>query len=90
LLFLSSFDDVVVRNCRENKDLVKLEHAVHCDCIWLHALRYSGKDWSFETDYPDWVNDFRVVSSVTASSVAVVEEEDKATAPLENETITSL
>ena len=57
-----SEDDFVVRtckNCRENQDLVKLEHVVHCDGIWLHALCYAGKGWSFETAFPDWTAPFQ-------------------------------
>ena len=26
--------------------------------IWLHALKYEGIDWSFETDYPFWATGF--------------------------------
>ena len=26
----------------------------HAKCIWLHALRYTGPGWSYETDLPDW------------------------------------
>jgi hypothetical protein len=30
------------------------EMILHCDGIWLHALRYSGKNWQFETEFPSW------------------------------------
>ena len=26
----------------------------HATCIFLHALRYAGPGWSFETREPDW------------------------------------
>jgi hypothetical protein len=26
-------------------------------CIWLHAIKYSTDDWSYETDYPSWAKD---------------------------------
>ncbi|KAJ2713703.1 DRAP deaminase [Coemansia spiralis] len=26
-------------------------------CIWLHAWRYSGRGWSYETDFPAWAQD---------------------------------
>jgi hypothetical protein len=29
--------------CREQKDSQELERLLHCDGIWLHALRYQGK-----------------------------------------------
>ena len=47
------------KNCREHSELVRLEHVVHCDGIWLHALRYSGRDWSFQTAFPDWAAPFQ-------------------------------
>ncbi|KAJ2046126.1 hypothetical protein GGI03_005440 [Coemansia sp. RSA 2337] len=25
-------------------------------CIWLHAWRYSGPGWSYETELPEWAN----------------------------------
>ncbi len=46
------------RFCRDANSLTHLEDLLHCDGIWLHALRYSGKDWSFETKYPDWAQGF--------------------------------
>ena len=30
---------------------------LHCDGIWLHALKYQGADWSFTTEPPDWALD---------------------------------
>jgi uncharacterized damage-inducible protein DinB len=39
--------------------MVHIEHMVHCDGIWLHALKYSGKDWSFQTPFPDWASYFK-------------------------------
>ena len=31
---------------------------MHYDGIWLHALRYEGSDWSFESPLPDWASPF--------------------------------
>lgn len=39
--------------CRES-EAAELEHLLHCDGIWLHALRYEGKDWAFEAPPPPW------------------------------------
>ncbi|CAM9361031.1 unnamed protein product [Ectocarpus sp. 6 AP-2014] len=30
------------------------ETQLHCVGIWLHALRYQGPDWAFETKMPSW------------------------------------
>lgn len=32
------------------------EALVHCDSIWLHAIRYRGSNWKFETPPPSWAN----------------------------------
>jgi hypothetical protein len=24
--------------------------------LWLHCVRYTGPDWSFECPYPDWTS----------------------------------
>ena len=48
--------DFLVRTCKycsDNKG-VELENILHCDGIWLHALKYEGDDWSFATDFPVW------------------------------------
>jgi hypothetical protein len=31
-----------------------MERALHCDEIWLHALRYEGEGFRFETPLPPW------------------------------------
>ena len=40
-----SEDDYLVRTCRYcgDNNCLELEHLLHCDGIWLHALRYSGR-----------------------------------------------
>ena len=39
-------------SCRQC--LTKLEHLLHCDGIWLHALRYEGEGWALTAPRPDW------------------------------------
>lgn len=56
-----SEESYLIRNCRYCKqgDLgVSAEEVslVHCDSIWLHAKRYQGSNWMFETPAPDWGN----------------------------------
>lgn len=29
----------------------------HQLCIWLHALKYEGEGWGYETAWPDWANE---------------------------------
>lgn len=56
------------RYCRENSSL-ELEQLLHCDGIWLHALKYSGPPgggssstdscgWSFQAPDPVWAAPF--------------------------------
>jgi hypothetical protein len=40
-----------VRYCREQKESQELERLLHCDGIWLHALRYQGKGWVFQVQH---------------------------------------
>jgi len=51
-----SDNDFLVRTCKYCSDdkSIELENILHCDGIWLHALKYSGDDWSFSTEFPDW------------------------------------
>ena len=42
-----------IRYCKD-AEATELERLMHCDGIWLHALRYEGKDWAFETAKPHW------------------------------------
>jgi len=56
-----SDEEYLVRSCRYCQPGAGVispedEALVHCDGIWLHALRYSGKNWSFETQEPEWAN----------------------------------
>jgi len=39
--------------CKESKSM-ELESLLHCDGIWLHALRYRGDGWDFQTPIPSW------------------------------------
>ena len=43
-----------LRYCREQKESQELERLLHCDGIWLHALRYQGKGWCFQAPTPEW------------------------------------
>eukprot|EP00752_Nemacystus_decipiens_P001362 g1351.t1 len=47
----------MVRNCSmcQNGERFK-ETQLHCVGIWLHALRYEGPDWAFETEIPSWAS----------------------------------
>jgi len=50
-------DEYLIRTCRYCKTSLStrhVEHTLHCDGIWLHALQYTGTDWSFETPLPHW------------------------------------
>lgn len=51
-----SDNDYLTRTCKYCKDKRShaLESILHCDGIWLHALRYEGSDWSFEAPRPAW------------------------------------
>ena len=57
------------RYCRENSSL-ELEQLLHCDGIWLHALKYAGPPgggssstdscgWSFQAPDPVWAAPFK-------------------------------
>ena len=55
------------RTCRYCKGKLcgDVERWLHCDGIWLHALRYRGKKWAFETALPEWaINDNFQVTDV--------------------------
>ena len=43
------------RYCREEKESQELERLLHCDGIWLHALRYEGKGWLFQVRSDSWL-----------------------------------
>eukprot|EP01041_Mallomonas_annulata_P003530 gene3530-7023_t len=49
-------DEYLVRTCRycREPDSAQLEQLLHCDGIWLHALRYKGSGWEFEAPRPAW------------------------------------
>ena len=56
-----SFMARTCRYCLTNgrEDGVNLERALHCDGIWLHALRYRKVDhWDFCTPLPPWTAPF--------------------------------
>lgn len=40
--------------CQEHASIKDLGHLLHCDGIWLHAWKYSGKSWSFQAPSPSW------------------------------------
>jgi RNA pseudouridylate synthase len=49
--------DYLVRTCkycRQEKESQELERLLHCDGIWLHALRYKGDGWGFRAPEPKW------------------------------------
>jgi hypothetical protein len=64
-----SDDDYLVRTCRycrhhniptssgTSGTFENPEQLLHCDGIWLHALKYGGSDWSFATDLPHWASE---------------------------------
>jgi 23S rRNA-/tRNA-specific pseudouridylate synthase len=59
---LETFLGRTCRYCLTNgsEDGVNLERALHCDGIWLHALRYrKGTDWDFCTPLPNWADPFK-------------------------------
>lgn len=50
-------DEFMTRTCRycnHGEEANEYEAALHCKCIWLHALRYEGPGWTFEAPPPDW------------------------------------
>ncbi|KAF9582627.1 hypothetical protein BGW38_010956 [Lunasporangiospora selenospora] len=51
--------------------------------MYLHAWRYKAKDWSYETDLPDWAKD-AVGASPLSSSPSVQESGDEKLIPTEN------
>ena len=48
---------LIYRYCKDKRSH-DLESILHCDGIWLHAKKYSGLDWSFETSVPAWAESF--------------------------------
>jgi hypothetical protein len=42
------------RYCQEQTLSSELEMLLHCDGIWLHALKYEGEGWAFKTKPPAW------------------------------------
>lgn len=60
-----SDNEFLLRTCRycKNIEAADFEHLMHCDGIWLHALRYSGSTWSFETKYPSWAKEFENIQT---------------------------
>lgn len=56
------------RTCRYCKGHLcgDVERWLHCDGIWLHALRYCGNNWAFETTLPDWAmnNNFGAINAL--------------------------
>ena len=62
-------DDIFLRRtCRYCKGNLcgDVERWLHCDGIWLHALRYCGKNWAFETAPPEWAlhDNFQVIDAL--------------------------
>lgn len=55
-----SEESYLIRNCRYCKQreyggvTAEEEALVHCDSIWLHARKYQGTNWMFETSPPEW------------------------------------
>jgi hypothetical protein len=61
-----SDEDYLKRTCRycRERSTLELETSLHCNGIWLHALRYESKgQWRFETPIPDWASVFSLSSS---------------------------
>lgn len=50
----------LISTCRycQNPGRLQAETLVHCQGIWLHALRYSGNGWEFKTSKPSWALPF--------------------------------
>jgi 23S rRNA-/tRNA-specific pseudouridylate synthase len=68
-------EDFVARTCKyclaqQHDEATELEAALHCDGIWLHALQYKGRTWSFKTDMPDWADGFSSGSSSSSKEKA--------------------
>lgn len=56
-----SDDDYLARSCRYccDQSNLELESLLHCNGIWLHALRYERPGhWKFETSWPAWAREF--------------------------------
>jgi tRNA pseudouridine synthase 9 len=54
-------DEYLIRTCRfcqNDATTTQMEHSLHCDGIWLHALQYSGNGWQFRAPLPDWASPF--------------------------------
>ena len=51
------------RYCKEYRISSELETMLHCDGIWLHALKYKGEGWTFASEPPSWATGtFRLVN----------------------------
>jgi hypothetical protein len=57
---VSEEEAIVIQNCRYCKDTnsPELERLLHCDGVWLHALRYEGQQWRFQAPMPLWSQPF--------------------------------
>lgn len=55
----SIFDDIceICEHSKFESSQDELEQLLHCHGIWLHALKYEGKGWLFETEYPPWATE---------------------------------
>ena len=57
------FNLLLLRYC-QNDLFYKQESILHCDGIWLHALKYEYQNqWSFETSWPDWAQHFNTINN---------------------------
>ncbi|CAM9950708.1 unnamed protein product [Discosporangium mesarthrocarpum] len=48
----NAFMERMCQQCQGGENFKETQ--LHCHGIWLHALRYQGKRWSFETEPPAW------------------------------------
>lgn len=56
-----SDEEYLIRTCRYccDKSSLEMESVLHCNGIWLHALRYERPGhWRFETAWPKWASHF--------------------------------
>lgn len=42
--------------CTNCPNLPPKGYDVHEACLWLHCIRYSGPDWTYECPYPEWAS----------------------------------
>ena len=60
-------DGKLIRSCKycdpHYSRMISLEREIYCFGIWLHALKYSGLNWSFQTKYPEWADVFESILS---------------------------